>query len=132
MVWSYSFTLFISALSSPLLSPSPHLFSLLSPPFLSSSQVAERAEGKEHNIHACCFIADSYKANIIVVENDDHLQKILQVRHTLHTTITSYNHTWGILYVHVLCPHLLCVCVCVDVGVWLFCAAFKSFFAKKM
>ena len=84
--------------------------------FLSSSQVAEWAEGKEHNIHACCFIADSCKANIIVVENDDHLQKILQVRHTHHTTITSYNHTWGILYVYVLCPHLLCVCVCVCVG----------------
>ncbi|XP_019857705.1 PREDICTED: long-chain-fatty-acid--CoA ligase ACSBG2-like [Amphimedon queenslandica] len=29
---------------------------------------------------ACCFIADSCKANIIVLENDAHLQKILQIR----------------------------------------------------
>ena len=83
---------------------------------------------------ACCFIADSYKANIIVVENDDHLQKILQVRHTHHTTITSYNHTWGILYVHVLCSHLLCVCVCVCVCGWV-CGysvlLLKAFLVKK-
>ena len=79
----------------------------LSPlPFLSSSQVAEWAEGKEHNIHACCFIADSCKANIIVVENDDRLQKILYC--TLDNTIliiSSTNVLVGMVIFIIACVH---------------------------
>ena len=92
---------------------------------------------------ACCFIADSCKANIIVVENDDHLQKILQVRHVHHTTIIqSHLGPAGIFFMYCTVPTTcsvcvcagVCVCVCVCVGVWVCgCSGllFKAFFAKK-